>query len=177
MELFAWYNRENKSEFEKEGLEIMEIRKLTESDYDMVIELYKELDEFHVQSRPDYFVPRDTDETYPKDAFVHNLSHPGVLELGAFENEQLVGFVRASLWEESGMVKDIKTVCLDNVFVLPAYRRKGIATRLFLEVESWAKEQGAIRLDLHTWDFNKDAIAMYQAMGMTPQRYVFEKKL
>jgi len=36
---------------------------------------------------------------------------------------------------------------------------------------------GAVCLDLHTWNFNKNAIAMYQAMGMTPQSYVFEKKL
>ena len=155
----------------------MEIRKLTEFDYDTVIELYRELDEMHVQARPDYFVRRDKNEIYPKDAFVQNLSHPGVLQLGAFENEQLVGVVRASLWEESGMVKDKKTVCLDDIYILPAYRRKGIAARLFAEVEFWAKEQGAIRLDLHAWDFNKDAIALYQAMGMTPQRYVFEKKL
>lgn len=155
----------------------MEIRKLTEFDYDMVVELYKELDEFHVQARPDYFVHRDKDEIYPKDAFTHNLAHPGVLELGAFGNGQLVGFVRASLWEESGMVRDVKTVCMDDIYVLPACRRKGIAARLFAEVEAWAKEQGAVRLDLHTWDFNKDAIALYQAMGMTPQRYVFEKKL
>ena len=155
----------------------MEIRKLVESDFTMVIELYKELDEMHVQARPDYFIHRDKDKIYPKDAFVHNLAHPGCLELGAFENEQLVGVVRASLWEESGMVKNIKTVCLDNIYVLSAYRRKGIAAKLFTEVESWAKEQGAIRLDLWTWDFNKNAIAMYQSMGMAPQRYVFEKKL
>ena len=155
----------------------MEIRKLKDSDYDMVIELYRELDELHVQTRPDCFVHREKDEIYPRDAFLHNLSHPGVLQLGAFENEQLVGVVRASLWEESGMVKDIKTVCLDNIYVLPAWRRKGIAAKLFTEVELWAKEQGALRLDLHVWDFNKNAIAMYQAMGMTPQRYVFEKKL
>ena len=155
----------------------MEIRKLTESDYDMVSERYMELDEFHVQARPDYFVHRDKDKIYPKDAFVHNLSYPGSLDLGAFDGEQLVGIVRATLWEESGMVKDVKTVCLDNIYVLPAYRRKGVATKLFAEVELWAKEQGAIRLDLYTWDFNKNAIAMYQAMGMTPQQYVFEKKL
>ncbi len=152
----------------------MEIRNLTESDYDKAIELYRELDEIHVQARPDCFVYRDKDEIYPRDAFVHNLSHPGCLELGAFENEQLVGIVRATLWEE---VKDVKTVCLDNIYVLPACRCKGVATRLFAEVELWAKEQGAVRLDLHTWDFNKNAIAMYRAMGMTPQRYVFEKKL
>ena len=155
----------------------MEIRKLTESDYDMLSELYMELDEFHVQARPDYFVHRAKDKVYPKDAFIHNLAYPGSLELGAFDNEQLVGFVRATLWEESGMVKDVKTVCLDNIYVLPTHRRKGVATRLFAEVELWAKEQGAIRLDLWTWDFNKNAIAMYQAMGMTPQQYVFEKKL
>ena len=126
----------------------MEIRKLTESDYDMVSERYMELDEFHVQARPDYFVHRDKDKIYPKDAFVHNLSYPGSLDLGAFDGEQLVGIVRATLWEESGMVKDVKTVCLDNIYVLPTYRRKGVATKLFAEVELWAKEQGAIRLDL-----------------------------
>ena len=155
----------------------MEIRKLTESDYDMVSELYKELDEMHVQARPDYFVHRDKDKIYPKDAYIQNLSDPDVLQLGAFDDEQLVGVVRATLWEESGMVKDVKTVCLDNIYVLPTHRRNGVATRLFEEVELWAKEQGAIRLNLHTWDFNKNAIAMYQAMGMSPQQYVFEKKL
>lgn len=152
-------------------------RKLTESDYDQVIELYTQLDEFHVQARPDCFVYREKDKVYPKEDFIHNLAYPGGLELGAFDNELLVGIVRATLWEESMMVKDVKTVCLDDIYVLPAYRRRGIAAQLFAEVESWAKEQGAIRLDLHTWDFNKGAIAMYEAMGMTPQRYVFEKEL
>lgn len=136
-----------------------------------------ELDELHAQARPDCFVRRERDETYPKDAFIQNLAHPDVIELGTFDDERLVGFARATLWEESVMVKDVKTVCLDDIYVLPAYRRRGIAAKLFTEVETWAKEQGAIRLDLHAWDFNKEAIAMYQAMGMAPQQYVFEKKL
>lgn len=155
----------------------MEIRNLKEADYEQVVELYYKLDEFHVQARPDFFLSRDKEQVYPKDAFIHNLSYPGGLDLGAFDGETLVGIASATLWEESGMRKDVKTVCLDNIYVLPAYRRRGIAAKLFGMVESWAKEQGAIRLDLHTWDFNKSAIAMYRAMGMTPQKYVFEKKL
>ena len=155
----------------------MEIRKLVESDYDQVIELYTQLDEFHVQARPDCFEHREKEKIYPKDAFVHNLAYPGGVELGAFDGDRLIGFVSATLWEESNMRKDLKTVCLDNIYVLPACRRRGIASKLFAQVEAWAKEQGAIRLELHTWDFNKGAIAMYEAMGMTPQRYVFEKKL
>lgn len=155
----------------------VKIRKLVESDYDQVIELYAQLDEFHVKARPDCFVHRGKEKIYPKDAFVHNLAYPGGLELGVFDGDLLVGITRATLWEESIMRKDLKTVCLDNIYVLPEYRRRGIAAMLFAEVESWAREQGAVRLELHTWDFNKDAIAMYEAMGMTPQRYVFEKDL
>lgn len=153
----------------------MKIRMLIELDYDQMHELYSELDELHVQARPDYFVHRD--ELYPREHFVHNLAYPGGLQLGAFDGEKMVGFAEATLWNESGMVKDVKTVCLDNIYVLPAYRRRGIGARLFTAVEDWAKEQGAIRLDLHTWDFNKSAIAMYRTMDMKPQRYVFEKKL
>ena len=155
----------------------MEIRNLMVSDYEATLALYQELDEFHVQARPDFFVHRDKEQVYPKEAYIHNLSYPGGLELGAFDGETLVGIVRATLWEESGMRKDIKTVCLDNIYVLPAYRRRGIARMLFQSVETWAKEQGAVRFDLHTWEFNQGAIALYRAMGMTPQRYVFEKQV
>lgn len=153
----------------------MEIRKLTESDYDQLNALFQALDDMHVQARPDYFISRD--EAYPKDAFVHNLAYPGGLSLGAFDGDALVGFAEATLWDESGMRKDLKTVCLDNIFVSPVYRRRGIAAKLFAEVERWATKIGAVRLELHTWAFNQGAIAMYRAMGMTEQRYVFEKKL
>lgn len=153
----------------------MQIRKLVESDYDRFIALYAQLEQLHLQARPDYFTLRN--DAYPKEAFLHNLGYPGGLELGAFDGGHLVGFAEATLWEKSGMRTDLKTVCLDNIYVLPEYRHRKIAAKLFTEVESWAKEQGAIRLELHTWDFNKGAIAMYEAMGMTPQRYVFEKKL
>ena len=155
----------------------MVIRILRESDYDALAALYMQLDEMHVAARPDYFIPRKSEDVYPKDAFLHNLAYPGCIEYGAFEGDQLIGFASATLWNESGMRKDLKTVCLDNIFVLPTYRRKGVAAKLFTRIEFWAAEQGATRLDLHTWDFNDGAIAMYKAMGMVPQRYVLEKKL
>ena len=153
----------------------MTIRKLVSGDYEQVRSLYQELDDFHVQARPDCFAPRE--DVYPRKDYEHNLAYPDGLELGAFDGECLVGFVRATLWHESFMVKELKTVCLDDIYVRPAYRRRGIAGKLFAQVENWARERGAVRLELHTWDFNKGAIAMYEAMGMTPQRYVFEKKL
>ncbi len=155
----------------------MEIRKLTETDYEQFIRLYLALDELHVQARPDYFVHRSGDEACPRDAYLESLTDPAGLELGVFAGEELVGFALATLSDESGMVKGLKNVCLDAIYVLPAHRRKGIGAKLFARVETWAREQGAARLDLYTWDFNKDAIALYRVMGMTPQQHVFEKAL
>lgn len=154
----------------------MIIRKLELADYPTMLVLYKALDELHVEARPDYFVHRE--EVYPQEHYSAAISDPECLLMGAFDSTgNMVAFVRATLWNESGMVKTLRTVCLDNIYVLPSHRRNGIAAKLFSEVESWAKEMGAARLDLHTWDFSKDALAMYRAMGMAPQRYVLEKKL
>lgn len=153
----------------------MEIKKLTEEDYDRYIVLYRQLDEMHIRARPDHFVHRE--DLYPREHYLHNLQYPYCVDFGVFEGDALIGFAGATLWNESGMVKGLKTVCLDNIFVLPKYRRRGIAARLFEEIEAWAREQGAVRLDLHTWEFNQGAIVLYREMGMMPQRYVFEKKL
>lgn len=154
----------------------MELRKLTSADYDEMLTLYTALDKFHAEARPDCCILRD--DVYPREHYEANLTNPISLQVGAFnEQNRMVGIVDATLWHESVMVKGVKTVCLDNIYVLPEYRRRGIAAKLFDAVEQWAREQGAVRLDLHTWEFNKDAISLYRAMGMTPQRHVFEKHL
>ncbi len=156
----------------------MILRKLTETDYPAVLEQYRELDELHVNARPDYFLTRKKEDVFPKEHFVHALEDPDCLLMGAFDGQgRITGTIRATLWQQSGMVKDLKTVCLDDIYVLPEYRRQGIATGLYQAVEQWAREQEANRIDLHVWSFNADALALYRTWGMTPQRYVLEKKL
>ena len=153
----------------------MTIRNLTDADYAAVLALYNELDRIHYETRPDYFGKREC--SYPKGDYDECLADADTLMLGAFEGDQILGTVRATLWNKSGMIEGIKTVCLDNIYILPEARRKGIAKALFAAVEDWSREKGAVRLDLHVWDFNKDALALYKAMGMDFQYHVMEKKL
>lgn len=153
----------------------MIIRDLTDADYPAVLALYEELDRIHYETRSDYFGKREC--SYPKDAYDEVLADSECLMLGAFEGERILGTVRATLWNKSGMIEGIKTVCLDNIYVLPECRRSGIAKKLFVAVEDWARKQEAVRLDLHVWDFNQDALALYRAMGMDYQYHVMEKKL
>lgn len=153
----------------------MTVRTLTEADYTAVLALYTELDRIHYETRPDYFGKREC--SFPKNAYDETLAAPECLMIGAFEGETLLGMAGATCWNKSGMIEGIKTVCLDNIYVLPEGRRRGIAKELFLAVENWARAQGAVRLDLHVWDFNKNALALYEAMGMDYQYHVMEKKL
>lgn len=153
----------------------MTIRNLTDTDYSAVLELYTELDRIHYETRPDYFGKRDC--SFPEQAYREILIDPNSLMLGAFEDDRLLGIVGATLWNKSGMIEGVKTACLDNIYILPSSRRKGIARKLFDQVEAWAKRQDAVRLELHVWDFNQDAIALYQKMGMDFQYHVMEKKL
>ncbi len=156
----------------------MTIRKMTAADYPAALELFVALDKLHLDARPDWFTEREKEAVFPQEHFAAGVADPECLFLGAFDSQgAMCGLVRATLWQDSGMVKGLKNVCLDNVYVVPEYRRQGIAGKLYHAVESWAKEQGAGRMELHVWDFNKDALRAYESWGMKPQRYVLEKKL
>ena len=81
----------------------MIIRKLTPADYHGMLVLYRELDQFHVDARPDFFVRQE--DVFPQEAFEANMINPECLMLGAFdEPDNMIGLVRATLWKESGMV-------------------------------------------------------------------------
>lgn len=156
----------------------MLLRKLTLSDYDEMLELYRQLDALHAQARPDLCVPREGREVFPREVLEQQLQDPRCLVLGAFDPEgTMAGTVLATLWEGDGVEGSWKYARLDDIYVLPGYRRRGVGRALFLAVEQWAGEQGALRLDLHVFSFNKSALALYEAMGMAPREQILEKFL
>ena len=150
--------------------EIMFIRRLTKEDYSTALTFFDALDEMHCIARPDCFQKRDI--AYPLDAFLQVISEPDCLMIGAFEEMEMLGLLRASVWREKTV-----SVCVDSLYVKPAFRRKGIASSLMKAAEDWAGEKEALRIELHVWDFNRDALSLYQKLGMTPQRYILEKDL
>ena len=75
------------------------------------------------------------------------------------------------------MVENVKTIYVDEIFVRKEQRRKGIAKELFCSLEAIAKSYGVVRIDLMVWEFNKEALKLYEKMGMKPQRYILEKNI
>lgn len=66
---------------------------------------------------------------------------------------------------------DIDEFCVDESF-----RRMGIAAEMISFIREYAKTCGFERLELNMWEFNKDALAFYEAVGFeTYRRYMVMK--
>ena len=56
-------------------------------------------------------------------------------------------------------------VWIYNLHLLPEFRGKGLARKLMLKAEEWAKEQGLHILGLHVIDNNKAARKLYESLN------------
>ena len=61
---------------------------------------------------------------------------------------------------------------IEDMVVAPAYRRAGIGRLLMADIESWARAQGATRLQLLADRTNFDALDFYDRLGWRPTRLI-----
>ena len=67
---------------------------------------------------------------------------------------------------------DIDEFCVDE-----AYRRRGLATEMIAFIRDYAKAEGFDRLELNMWEFNRDALDFYEAVGFNTYLRYMEMKL
>ena len=154
----------------------MKIRKLRKEDYSEIDLCMQELHTLHVEGRPDLYAPLE--HPYSESDFLNIVEDGKHIAIAMVdENDYIMGFGIAALKDKSGMIDNLKTAYIDDMYVRKGYRRKGIAKEIFIQLENMAKEQGAVRIDLMVWEFNQSAFELYEALGMKPQRYILEKQL
>ena len=77
---------------------------------------------------------------------------------GVYDDTLLVGVISFSV--------TIDTADLEDVYVLPSYRQKGLASDLFCDMEKFIIPLGVKKLFLEVRKFNAPAISFYQKQGM-----------
>jgi GNAT superfamily N-acetyltransferase len=55
--------------------------------------------------------------------------------------------------------------CVDQLYVLPSHKRKGVGRRLIAAAAAWCEERGSTRLVLSVIEGNTDAVKFYTALG------------
>lgn len=79
--------------------------------------------------------------------------------------------VAMALWFPNFSTWDgVAGVFLEDLYVRPAYRRRGLARALLSALACECLDNGYTRLSWAVLDWNTDAIALYEAIGGQPQR-------
>ncbi len=150
------------------------VRLAREDELDRINALRRQVNDLHVAGKPEVFKPG-----FPKELqdFIHTIWNDPEQEIVVAEREGfLCGFAvlhhvdkpeNPFMYERDFL--DIDEFCVDE-----AYRRTGVGTELMAFVSTWARENGFSKIELNMWEFNRDALQFYEAVGFTTYRRYME---
>ena len=152
------------------------VRQATVDDVDDLVALSRCVQELHVAHRPDTF--KDADSDYVAEWFNSKLQDPAVRAWIAESDGRPVGYVLAINHD-----RPENTFCfarrfceIDQIGVLPAFRRKGIARLLVHQVLEYVQSEDITDVELTSWSFNSEAHDAFRALGFTDKVVRFERK-
>jgi len=99
----------------------------------------------------------------------------GIAEIIEDCNGETVAYFLCSFWEDAEA--GLRCLELQDLYVEEAYRKRGVASRLFAYAEEKARIAGANLLRSGTGRENAASIAMHGKLGFDIYRYEFEKLL
>ena len=155
----------------------MTVRFANEKDLPAVNRLRREVNDLHVAGRPETFKPGFCPEL---ENYIHTIMADPALDLVvAEESGEICGF--AVLHEfrkpENPYKLADEYLDIDEFGVAEAWRRRGVGMALIDFCRAVARERGFPRLELNMWEFNRGALAFYEAAGFTTYRRFMEMKL
>lgn len=143
------------------------VRTASLADYDSLVALFDELDEFHRRARPDVF-RRFDGPARSRDEIGGWLAGPGSTILAAEEDDGLVVGLALLLTRPpspfAGRVPR-KVIELDNLAVRGDRRSQGIGEHLLRAMVAWSRAQGASHIEVGVHAFNRDARRFYERFG------------
>ncbi len=154
----------------------MEIRFLSQNDFDGVNRIVRQVHNLHVKNRPDVY--RDADP-FSKTEFDRLLAGENAFALVAEDAGQVAGFYEMTMKAppDNPLLQPRIVAHIEDICVNEAYRKKGVGRLLFDAANQEARQRGAVSLELGVWAFNETARHFYEDMGMTERSRVMELKL
>ena len=137
------------------------IRKAIKNDSEALLDLIDALADYEKLQRPDI----NAKERIKIDAFGSSPKITAWLaEIKAIHKMPLPVAYAINLYTYSSFLA-LSTLYIEDIFVLPEYRSKGIGKALFLHCAQQALKEGCGRMDWQVLDWNKLAIDFYERAG------------
>lgn len=153
------------------------VRPANKDDAAAVNRLRRMVNDLHVAGRPDIFKPGFCEalQDHLNLYFESETNRVIVAEAG----DQIVGFIMVDDIDrpESDYNLPRRFSHVAEIGVDPAWHRKGVATALTDYLRKDANRRGFAKIELDVWEFNRSALAFYEAAGFRCYRRYLELPL
>lgn len=134
----------------------MKIKRANEIDIPQIIELLREFAEY--ENLSDYC--EITEEKLLNAMFGERKIVEGLV---CFDGETLISY--AIFYPSFASFRGERGVYLEDIYIAPTHRGKGIGEAMLKEIARYGKEIGAVRMDFQVLDWNEPAIKFYKKLG------------
>lgn len=153
----------------------MDIRRAKVSDYDGVMKLLTQVNNLHVEMRPDIFVANAV--KYDEKRFAEMVKDDyAPIFVAVDDTDKVLGHLFCSVrdYKQVAVYKDFKSLFIDDLCVEESARGQGVGKALCEFAIGYARENGCYDVTLNVWEGNKSARAFYEKMGMFPKETQME---
>lgn len=143
------------------------VRPAIKEDHPTIIPIGLETQDLHANAHPEIFMQGMSG--VPFEYFSRLLEREDTMAFVAELEGRIVGYVLMKVQDapqQEELLVARREAFIDDIAILKAYQGRGIGRQLFQACAEWAKAHRAVSLDLRVWEFNKNAIAFYERLGM-----------
>ncbi|WP_455392617.1 N-acetyltransferase family protein [[Eubacterium] cellulosolvens] len=134
-------------------------------DKEQVVELWKELMEYHVQiSSIDYEMVKDAPNLFMK-FFENNVRSRNKKALVAEEDGEIIGYMLGAIQKRPLLFKTTHQAFITDAAVKRETRNQGVGTKLLESFAAWARERGMKYISLSVVPENESGIKFWQKQG------------
>ena len=151
----------------------IEFRKATADDYDVVFDLFSEVQSLHHDAQPDFFKKPDKDELF-REFFDKTLeSEEQYLIIGSL-NDEPVGYILFHKWVRPKAIyrHEDPILYIHNLMIKQRHRYQGYGGAFIDYAKKTAKELGLTRMGIDFWDFNEPARKCFSRQGFKVLQHV-----
>ena len=152
-------------------------REASADDLSAICALGEEVNTIHHRAFPDVFAGAGTPD---RDA-AHWLGSIGKESATTFVVEdagKLLGFLSVSVLDEShSLLQPMRFGRIGSVCVTQAKRGQRIGHALMNLAQDWVVQRGAAELRLNVWEFNRQALHLYEELGYEIRSHFLVKRL
>ncbi|MBP5214952.1 MAG: GNAT family N-acetyltransferase [Alphaproteobacteria bacterium] len=140
----------------------MKIRKFIPEDLPQVLEICREVRDYHIEILNGYFKPQD--DNSEKIPFLKSLEDEKYIALVAEENGAVIGYLSAEKREAPYLVES-RLAHIANFGVKKAFQSRGVGRKLMDTFYGICQQAGIDEIRLGVFNKNKQAYRFYQKYG------------